>query len=263
MYVPDHKTDQPTLAFKGFDKDLKCRGYQYEVGKTYEHDGRVNPCSSGFHACESPLDVWTYYGPYESRFALVELSGQQKKYDDDSKVAAARIEIKAELTLPEFITKAVDWVIEKCKTTIDGDGVQSSSGYSARIGSSGYSAQIGSSGYYEQIGSSGDTARIGSSGDFAQIGSSGDTAQIGSSGDYARIGSSGYFARIEAKGENSVIASAGKNTIVSGVEGTWISVAEYQNGKCVGFATGCIGKDGLKPDTRYKAKGGKLVEVSQ
>jgi hypothetical protein len=63
-----------------------------------------------------------------------------------------------------------------------------------------------------------------------------------------------------ADGDNSVIASAGAQTRAKGAKGTWISLAEYQDGKCVGFATGCIGSEGLKPDTYYVAKGGKLVE---
>jgi hypothetical protein len=156
-----------------------------------------------------------------------------------------------------------------------------SSGYSAQIGSSGYYAQIGSSGYYAQIGSSGDYARIGSSGDYAQIGSSGYSArigssgysaQIGSSGDYAQIGSSGYSARIGSSGDSAqivsegaraVIAVAGRNTTVSGKAGAWISVASFdRNGDCDGFATGCIGQDGLKPDTPYRAQDRKFVEVT-
>uniref|UniRef100_UPI001981751E hypothetical protein n=1 Tax=Mesorhizobium sp. Z1-4 TaxID=2448478 RepID=UPI001981751E len=76
------------------------------------------------------------------------------------------------------------------------------------------------------------------------------------------IGSSGYYARIAAEGANSVVASAGPGTTVSGADGTWISLAEFKDGKCVGFATGCIGKGGLKPNTPYVAKDGKLVPVS-
>jgi hypothetical protein len=281
----------PIVAFKGFDKDMKCRGFQFEVGKTYRHDGPVRACASGFHACTEPLDVWGYYGPVDCRFAEVELSGKTATHDQDSKIAAAEITIKAELTLPQFIKRAVDRVIELTKGKGDDP-----SGNGARIGSSGNGAQIGSSGYYARIGSSGDGARIGSSGDGAQIGSSGDGAQIGSSGDDAqigssgygaqigssgdgarigssgygaqigssgndaRIGSSGYGARIEATGERVVVASAGYATRVKGATGTWVSLAEYRDGKCIGFATGCIGQNGLEPDVWYVADGGRLVK---
>jgi hypothetical protein len=171
------------IAYKGFHKDLTCNGFQYEVGKTYKHDGPVERCAQGFHACEGPLDVWAYYGVTESRFAIVEMGGWvDREKDGDTKIAAAEITIKAELTLPEFIKRGVEWLIEATKGKKD-----SSSGNSARIGSSGDSAQIGSSGDYAQIGSSGYSAQIGSSGDSAQIGSSGDSARIGSTVDSAHI----------------------------------------------------------------------------
>ncbi|MGB1214752.1 MAG: hypothetical protein ACPG4X_15410, partial [Pikeienuella sp.] len=98
---------------------------------------------------------------------------------------------------------------------------------------------------------------------YARIGSSGDSERIGSSGYYAQIGSSGDYAQIDVSGQGSVIASAGYDAIARGPIGTWLSIAEYAgSGECIGFATGCIGKGGLEPDVWYRAKGGKLVEVS-
>ena len=255
------------VAYKAFDKDLKCRGFKYEVGNTYSLDGRVEICGRGFHACLAPFDVWNYYDLIDSRFAVVEMSGDVSKQadtDGDTKIASASITVTAELTMPEFIKKGIAWLIEatKGKEETSGDYAQiGSSGHSAQIGSSGHSAKIGSSGDSAQIGSSGDYAKIGSSGDYAQIGSSGDYAKIGSSGDYAKIGSSGYSAKIEATGANSVVASAGPSSTVKGANGTWVSVAEYVDGKCVGFATGCIGQNDLKENTWYRAANGKLVEV--
>ena len=132
------KKPATVLAYKGLDANFKCRGFQYEVGKTYTHDGKVEHCESGFHACENPLDVWGYYGPFDSRFALVELSGDLSREEGgDSKIAAGSIKIKAELKLPEFISAAVKAVIEACKGSGDDP-----SGDSAQIGSSGDSARI-------------------------------------------------------------------------------------------------------------------------
>jgi hypothetical protein len=191
------------IAYKGFDSEMKCRGYAFEVGKTYSHEGEVEPCKSGFHACTNPWDVLSYYD-ITSRFALVELGGETKTHEGDSKIASAEITIKAELKLPDFISSLVKFVTEASKNSGEND----SSDY-AQIGSSGNNAQIGSSGNNAQIGSSGNNAQIGSSGNNAQIGSSGDNAQIGSSGNNARIGSSGYYAQIGSSGNNAQIGSSG------------------------------------------------------
>ena len=98
------------IAYKGFNQDWTCRGYQYEMGKTYEHKGDVKACESGFHSCEYPLDVFGYYAPCESKFAVVKASGKISKDGDDSKIASAKITIETEINLPEMVKKAVEWV---------------------------------------------------------------------------------------------------------------------------------------------------------
>ena len=100
-------------TYKGFDKDLKCRGYQYEVGKEYEHKGFVKCCNSGFHACENPLEVLGYYGPANSRYFEVEQSGELQKDDDGSKVASSKISIKCEIGLRGLIDAGVKFILEK------------------------------------------------------------------------------------------------------------------------------------------------------
>ena len=150
------------IAYKGFDKDFKCRGFQYEVGKEYEEDGAIC-CEKGFHACENPIDVWGYYDILDSRFAIVE------QYDiidkEDNKTCSSKIKIKAELKFADFVKLCVDAVVDKCKLNSKNDN----GGDSARIGSSGNDAQIGSSGNYARIGSSGNDARIKSEGQRAVI----------------------------------------------------------------------------------------------
>ena len=259
--------EKKIIAYKGFDKDLKCRNFQYEIGKEYEMDEDIKCCERGFHACESPLEVFDHYDMLTSRFAKVEQSGEIDKEENSTKVCSSKIKVKAELKLADMINLGVEWIKEvtsPAKVKKDGklndnggDYAQiGSSGYYAQIGSSGYYAQIGSSGYYAQIGSSGDYAKIGSSGyyakigssgdyaqigssgyyaqigssgDYAQIGSSGDYAQIGSSGDYAQIGSSGDYAQIESTGEHSVVMAAGHNSIAKAKIGSWITLAEWKN----------------------------------
>ena len=100
-------------TYKGFDKDLKCRGYQYEVGKEYEHKGFVKCCNSGFHACENPLEVLGYYGPANSRYFEVEQSGELQTDDDGSKVASSKISIKCEIGLRGLIDAGVKFILEK------------------------------------------------------------------------------------------------------------------------------------------------------
>ena len=203
--------EKKIIAYKGFDKNLKCREFQYEVGKEYEMDGDIKCCERGFHACESPLEVFDHYDMLNSRFAEVEQSGEIDKEENSTKVCSSKIKVKAELKLADMINLGVEWIKEFTSPTKvkKDDKLNDNDGYSAKIGSSGYSAKIGSSGDSAQIGSSGDYAKIGSSGDYAKIGSSGDSAQIGSSGDSAQIGSSGYYAKIGSSGDYAKIGSSG------------------------------------------------------
>ena len=198
-------------SYKGFDKNMQCRGFQYEVGKEYEMDGDIKCCSRGFHACESPLEVFDHYDMLNSRFAEVEQSGKIDKEYKSTKVCSSRIKVKAELKLADIINIGIEWLkdITSPSKVNKSTDLNDNGDYSAQIGSSGCSAQIGSSGDFAKIGSSGDFAKMGSSGYSAKMGSSGYSAQIGSSGDYAQIGSSGYSAQIGSSGDYAQIGSSG------------------------------------------------------
>ena len=134
------------ITYKGFDKDFKCRGFQYEVGNTYETDDDIACCNRGFHACESPMEVFDYYDMLTSRFAEVEQSGKIDKEAASTKTCSSRIKIKAELKLADIINLGVEWLKEITSPSKIEANNTSNDGYSAKIGSSGYSAQIGSSG---------------------------------------------------------------------------------------------------------------------
>ena len=108
-------SEETVISFKGFDKNFQCRGFQYAVGQTYEFDGEIVVCQNGAHACEHPLDVFGYYAPALSRFAVVEQSGDLKRHADDTKIASAKITITAELCLSDMIERAVKWVIDRAK----------------------------------------------------------------------------------------------------------------------------------------------------
>ena len=258
-------------SYKGFDKDMQCRGFQYEVGKEYNMDGGIKCCNRGFHACKSPLEVWDYYDMLNSRFAEVEQSGKIDEEEKSTKVCSSHIKIKAELKLADIINIGVEWLKDitspsKVKT---GRYLNDNGDKEKQIGSSGNSAKIGSSGNSAKIGSSGDYAQIGSSGYSAQIGSSGYSAQIGSSGDYAQIGSSGNSAKIDSTGEDSVIMCAGNNSKAKAKIGSWITLAEWEwsdeknRNVPVCVKTEYVDGESIKADTWYLLKDGKFVEVDK
>ena len=219
-------------SYKGFDKNLKCRDFQYEIGKEYEMDGEIKVCSRGFHACESPFDVFDHYTMIDSRFCEVEQDGNISKEDRGTKICSSKIKIKAELKLADMINLGVEWLKEitspeKIKTSIKDN----------------------------------------SSGNGAKIGSSGNGAQIGSSGDYAKIGSSGDGAKIDSTGEDSVIMCAGINSVAKASKGSWITLSEwsYSDKKqryipiCV--KTEFVDGEKIKADTYYKLDGGVFKEI--
>ena len=113
-------------GYKGFDKDLKCRGYQYEVGKDYEHNGEVSCCNSGFHFCENPMDVLAYYNPAGSRYCEVKGSGTTDKDTNDAKVAVSKLHISAEIGLKGLIEAGVKFILDNVNWK---DNRESNTGY--------------------------------------------------------------------------------------------------------------------------------------
>ena len=101
-------------GFKGFNKDMTCRGFQYEVGKEYETD-QCEPCESGFHACENPLDVLRYYPPSKSVFCKTEQCGEVKRHSEDSKVASTKIKIIANVGLKGILEAGFELIFSKIK----------------------------------------------------------------------------------------------------------------------------------------------------
>ena len=102
------------MSYKGFDKNLQCRGFQFEVGQTYTHAGAVKVCERGFHACEYPLDVFNYYAPGDSRFCTVEQDGDIQRHDDDSKIVSSVLTVKTEIGIPGLVKAAVEYIVSRC-----------------------------------------------------------------------------------------------------------------------------------------------------
>ena len=139
-------------SFKGFDKNWQCRGFQYKIGESYEHSGPVNACKGGFHACEYPLDVFSYYSPASSNFAIVEQSGTLSRHDEDSKVASSSLTVKASIGLPGLITAAFEYVTKRC----DPANAEHATGDSSASSATGYSSASSATGYRSASSATGD-----------------------------------------------------------------------------------------------------------
>ena len=101
--------------YKGFDKDLKCRGYQYQIGRT-EKEESAELCERGFHACEFPMNVFGYYPPADSRFCEVDMNGVTEEIGDDSKRCGTEIKVLAEIGIPGIVKASVDFIMRNIKS---------------------------------------------------------------------------------------------------------------------------------------------------
>ena len=231
----------PIRAYKAFDKNLQCRGFQFEVGQTYEHDGEVEACSSGFHACENPFDVWSYY-PLDSRYAVVELDGDVSRHGDDSKVAAARITISAEFTLSQIITDGVAYLMDLCKAA-----------FAIKPGadSSGNGSKLAASGNYSQLAASGDGSQLAASGDGSQLAASGNDSQLAASGDGSKLAASGDGSKLAASGEDCVCVAASLGSTARAGAGGAVALT-YHDGKRYRIAVAYVGEGGIEPNVDYR-----------
>ena len=274
-------------AYKGFNKDMTCRGFQYEDGKTYEHEGEVKLCESGFHACEDPLDVFEYYDPANSEFHEVELDGVSDERREDTKVAAKKITIGARLGIDKIIKACVEFRFSKIEKELknsgdygaasnsgykgaasnSGDyGAASNSGYNGAASNSGYKGAASNSGYKGAASNSGDNGAASNSGDKGAASNSGDNGAASNSGDYGAASNTGYNGAAETFGKHSIAMSVGKNSKARGALGTWIVLAERGEWDGVGYPIKDIQAfrvDGekVKADTWYKLKNGVLMET--
>ena len=236
-------------AYTGFDKDLKCRGFQYEVGKEYEEEN-ASLCKKGFRACENPLDTFRYYAPTDSRYCEVDVDDNGERSSDDSKVCGKHIRIGAEIGLKGVINAGVRFVFDKCESATEecASGVR---GNAAASGESGNAAASGESGNAAASGWSGNAAASGESGNAAASGVRGNAAASGWSGNAAASGwrgnaaASGWRGNAAASGVSGNAAASGwsGNAAASGWRGTaavtgWHGKASAIGKQCVAVAWG-------------------------
>jgi hypothetical protein len=262
-------------GYKGFDKDFKCRGFQFAEGKTYKEDAAVI-CEKGFHFCKNPLDVLNYYNLCDSTFAEVEGTGEVVGHDNDSKKSTTEIKIGAKLTLSGFIKASVDFLLKSTKPA-SGDyshlaasrhsSKLAASGHSSKLAASGDSSQLAASGRSSKLAASGDSSNLAASGDSSKLAASGDYSQLAASGDSSKLAASGYYSQLAMAGEDSVGAAIGINNTIKGLVGDWITLAEWEyDGKKQRHIPLCVKStkiDGkkIKADTWYQLLNGKFVKV--
>ena len=209
-------------SYKGFDKDLKCKGFQYEIGKEYEMEN-IEICKRGFHACENPFDIFNYYDMLDSRFCEVEQSGVIQREGNDTKICSSKIKIIRELKLRDMINLGIEWLNKSTSQsrTTSGNIIN-------------------------------DNGRV-----FPQIGSSGDSAQIGSSGNYAQINSEGEDSVIMCAGINSM-AKAKRGSWITLAE--WEFSGEKDRNIPILVKTEYVDGERIKEDTWYRLVNGEFVE---
>ena len=194
------------IAYKGFNQDWTCRGYQYEIGKTYEHKGDVKACESGFHACEYPLDVLSYYSPAVSKFAVVKMSGETSKDSDDTKIASAKITIETEINLPEMVKKAVEWI--KGKVDWDTAKISNTGDWSAATNTGDWSAAT-NTGYQSAATNTGDRSAATNTGYQSAATNTGYQSAATNTGDRSAATNTGYQSAATNTGDRSAATNTG------------------------------------------------------
>ena len=202
----------PIIAYKGFNGDLSCRDFMYEVGKEYhlDNDNDINVCCNGFHACQNPLDVFVYY-PMSSytRYAMVMLWGDVDFANDGKKICATDIMIVKEIGIDEMVTVGIMYSFPKIKIN-ENDKTSHDMIISRKNADSIYNPH-----YVGRVASCGSNTSILSTGHWQKIASSGEWADIVATGACAEISTSGYYSRIISHGDDVNVASAGMAKIYS------------------------------------------------
>ena len=272
------------IAYKAMDKNMQCRGKQYEVGKAYYED-KADCCHAGMHACENPLDVLHYYPLKDSpRFFEVECGGNVDKSGEDSKLACTELTVKGEVNFAWLVKATVNAVFNRVKgrepfssgdySTAGSSGNYSTAGSSGNYstaGSSGDYSTAGSSGYYSTAGSSGNYSTAGSSGYYSTAGSSGDSSTAGSSGDYSTAGSSGDYStaaatgaycRAKADGKDNIAVANGAHSKARGILGCYLVLTEYDDdGNMLWAKMAKVDGAHIKENVWYTLKNGEFAEA--
>ncbi|HFJ4513190.1 TPA: hypothetical protein ACGUJL_004607 [Salmonella enterica] len=239
------------VTFKGFNKDLKCRDFQFEIGKTFHHDGKVEACGSGFHACECPFDVFSYYPPAESRYAeTISFGVTDREEEGDTKIASASITIKAELTLPQFIQRGIEWIWSKIDKSLEQQIM------------SGYRSAATNTGYRSAATNTGDWSAATNTGNQSAATNTGYRSAATNTGDQSAATNTGYRSAAEVSGSQSVAASFGiEGKAKASEDGAIVLCYRNKNGELIHIRASKVGENGIMSNTWYQLnEDGEFVE---
>ena len=233
------------IGFKGFDKDLKCRGFQYKVGKTYDLKGEVECCKRGFHFCENPLEVFYYYTPNNSRFCQVEGGGSVDTSKIDSKVATSHIHISEEIGLNGLIDEGVKYILNKVElnhkkdqTTREKSVASTTIDQSAAICTGSYSSAT-STGNYSVSTNSGHQSLATSTGNYSVSTNSGAQSVAANTGNHSASTNNGYHSAAINVGDCSVATNTSRYSVSANTGFYSVSINS--------------GNDSLATNTGYKS----------
>ena len=244
-------------AYKGFNKDMTCRGFQYEVGKTYETD-EADLCNSGFHACKNPLDCFKYYSPAKSKYCAVEIEDNGQRHTDDSKVVGKKIKIVAELSVAQICKIHFDYVKKRCipaKSTAAGDRESAFAGHSGNASAGKYGNAFAGRSGNAFAGNCGNASAGDGGNAFA---GDGGNASAGRGGVSASRGSADV-------GGNGVAVVRGYDVKVKGGIGSVLVVVieDENDGNIKEWKAAVVDGVTVKADTYYTLKDGVFAEVAE
>ena len=250
-------------TYKGFDEELKCRGYQYEIGKEYEEE-KAKSCDCGFHACQNPLDVFKYYAPSSSRYCEVEQSGTLSTHDDDSKVASTKIKICTEIGIKGIIEAGVKFILEKSKLN---DGKVSNTGNRSSATNIGDYSSATNTGDYSSATNTGDYSSATNTGYRSAATNTGYRSAATNTGNRSSATNTGDYSSANVEGLESVAISVGIGGKAKGAKGCFLVLAEWEQNNIEGRhrknvkAVKVDGKK-IKEDTFYILKDGRFEEAT-
>jgi hypothetical protein len=229
-------------SYKGFNKNMTCRGFQYEEGKEYEEE-IVEVCDHGFHVCEYPLDCLNYYYPNESVYHEVEQSGEIQKHNDDTKVASTKIKIGAEISIAGLVKAAIEYTVKRVKKDAESDEKH---GASSATGDYGASSATGDCGASSATGDYGASSATGDKGASSATGYYGASSATGTYGASSATGTCGASSATGYKGASSATGDYGASSA------TGTCGASSATGYC--GASSAEDKDALAVAWGYKSK---------